>query len=115
LFQRSSATALRKRLPDSFDPELKDQITKLIAWRDRLAHRYLIEHARTGGPPRFDPLLFVELWKLSKPFQEMSLKLNELMLARLAEMPRAEAPKPVREVVDALARTIMFGEEFKPG
>src|ERR1700734_2033715 len=45
VFQRSSAKALRNRLPDSFDPELKDQITALIVWRDRLAHRYLVEHA----------------------------------------------------------------------
>lgn len=55
VFQRSSAKALRNRLPDSFDLKLKDQITALIVWRDRLAHRYLVEHARLGGPPHFDP------------------------------------------------------------
>ena len=44
----------------------------------------------------------------------MTLKLNERILARLAELPKSEAPEPVQEVFVSLARTIMLGEDFKP-
>jgi len=83
VFQRASAKALRNKLPADFDPELKEEIERLIMWRDRLAHRYLVENARPGSP-HFQPELFVELWQICKPFQEMSVKLNALMVARLS-------------------------------
>ncbi len=111
-FQRASAKALRNRLPENFDPELKTEIENLIVWRDRLAHRYLVENARVE-PPHFKMEMFLELWQLCKPFQEMSAKLTTLMLERLAELPKTDAPSPVREVFSELARTIMLGEQFK--
>ncbi len=113
-FQRSSAKALRNRLPEDFDAALLAEIETAIAWRDRLAHRYLIESAQVGHGNHFEPGAFIELWQLSTQFQTMMLKLNERFQARLAELPTSEAPEPVREVFMSLARTIMLGEGFKP-
>jgi hypothetical protein len=113
VFQRASAKALRKRLPEDFDPEMASEIETLIAWRDRLAHRYLAENARPGTP-HFKPELLVELWDVSKAFQEMTAKLHELVVARVAEMPKSDVPNGVGEVIDALMRTIVLGEEFNP-
>src|ERR1700733_13985205 len=39
-FQRSSAKALRNRLPEDFDAALLAEIETAIAWRDRLARRF---------------------------------------------------------------------------
>lgn len=114
VFHKASARQLRNRLPEDFDPELFAEIETLIAWRDRLAHRYLLEHMRLGaGPgPRLKPEAFGELLDLSKHFQATALKLNERMLARLAEFPESDAPDGVRDVFVGLARAMMLGEEF---
>jgi len=113
-FQRASAKALRNRLPEDFDAALLAEIETAIAWRDRLAHRYLIENAQTGHGDHFEPGTFIELWRLSTQFQTVTLKLNERILARLAELPKSEAPEPVQEMFVSLARTTMLGEDFKP-
>lgn len=49
VFQRASAKALRNRLPQGFDEALLTEIETAIAWRDRLAHRYLVENAQAGN------------------------------------------------------------------
>jgi hypothetical protein len=113
-FQRASAKALRNRLPQGLDEALLADIETAIAWRDRLAHRYLIENAQAGNGAHFEPGAFIELWRLSAQFQAVTLKLHERFQARLAELPKSEAPEPVREVFVSLARTIMLGDEFKP-
>jgi hypothetical protein len=117
-FHKASARQLRNRLPEDFDSELLAEIEPLIAWRDRLAHRYLLEHMRLGsGPgPRLNSEAFGELLDLSKHFQATALKLHERMLARLAELPESDAPDGVQDVFLGLARAMMLGEEFKvPG
>jgi hypothetical protein len=117
-FHKASARQLRNQLPKGFDPELFAEIEPLIAWRDRLAHRYLIEHMRlgAGSGPRLKPEAFGELLELSSSFQVTALKLNERMLARLADFPKSDAPEGVRDVFLGLARAMMLGEEFSaPG
>ena len=115
---KASARQLRNRLPEDFDPELLAEIEPLIAWRDRLAHRYLLEQMRLGaGPgPSLKPDGFGELLELSQFFQATALKLNERMLARLAEFPESDTPDGVQDVFLGLARAMMLGEEFNvPG
>lgn len=60
-FQRASAKALRNRLPQDFDAALLTEIEIAIAWRDRLAHRYLVERVRPGHGDHFEPGAFIEL------------------------------------------------------
>jgi hypothetical protein len=118
VFHKASARQLRNRLPEDFDEELLAEIEPLIAWRDRLAHRYLLEHMRLGsGPgPRLNSEAFGELLDLSKHFQATALKLHKRMLARLAEFPASDAPDGVQDVFLGLARAMMLGEEFNvPG
>lgn len=118
VFHKASARQLRNRLPEDFDSELLAEIEPLIAWRDRLAHRYLLEHMRLGSGPgaRLNSDAFGELLDLSKHFQATALKLHQRMLARLAEFPESEAPDGVQDVFLGLARAMMLGEEFNvPG
>jgi hypothetical protein len=112
-FQRASAKVLRNRLPQDFDAALLAEIETAIVWRNRLAHRYLIESVRPGHGNHFEPGAFIELWRLSTQFQAVTSKLHERLQARLAELPKSEAPEPVREVFVSLARTIVLGEDFR--
>jgi hypothetical protein len=117
-FRKASARQLRNRLPGDFDADLLAEIELLIAWRDRLAHRYLLEHMRLGTDPgpRLKPEAFGELLDLSKHFQGTALKLHQRMLDRLAEFPESDAPEGVQDVFLDLARAMMLGEEFNaPG
>lgn len=41
------------------------------------------------------------------------MKLNERLRARLAELPKSEAPEPIREVFVSLARTTILGEKTR--
>jgi hypothetical protein len=61
-FQKASASELRNMLPAGLDEQLLADIDALIKWRDRLAHRYLVEKMVLGtGEFRFKPGVVVEL------------------------------------------------------
>ena len=114
-FYKATARQLRKRLPDDFDSELLAEIEPLIDWRDRLAHRYLLESMiLRGNPgPRLKPEAFAELIEVGKAFQATAARLQERMLARIGEFPQSDMPEGARDVFTSLARTMMLGEEFK--
>jgi hypothetical protein len=115
-FEKGTARQLRKRLPDSFDPDLLAEIEPLVAWRDRLAHRYLLEQTQVGVgvEPGLKAEAFAELIELSKAFQVVAAKLHERLLDRIEEFPKSEVPEGVREMFASLGEAIMFGQEFKP-
>jgi hypothetical protein len=97
LFQRASAKRLLNMLPADFDPALGAEISALIPWRDRLAHRYLFEKLVEGPPgSRFQPDT-----------------MRDRTLGRVAEFPESQASPEMREEIESRVRAIVLGE-FEP-
>ncbi len=114
-FYKASARQLRRRLPADFDSELLAEIEPLIDWRDRLAHRYLLESMILGGGAgsRLKPEAFAELIQIGKAFQATAARLYERLLVRIEEFPQSDMPEGARDVFTNLVRTMMLGEGFK--
>jgi hypothetical protein len=115
VFQKASASELRNRLPDSLDSGLRRRIDTLIKWRDRLAHRYLVEQLNRGviAGPRYKVEAFDELIDLGKHFQAATAEILEHTLRRLAELPkRDDVPEGFDEFMASLGRSLMLGEPF---
>ena len=114
-YQRASAAELRNKLPHDFDPELLPEIERMITWRDRLAHNYLLEKlVLAGGPTFFQPGTAAELMEVGIGFQVLVQTLSDRVNAAVAELPSAGAPDAFHELVRSLARPVKFGEPWKP-
>jgi hypothetical protein len=114
-YQRASPSELRSDLPDDFDSELLKEIQGMIGWRDRLAHRYLVEKLiLEGGPNLFDPGTPEELMKLGTGFMTLIAKLQAELSTAVAELPKADAPEALTEFIKSLARPILRGEHWMP-
>jgi hypothetical protein len=114
-YQRASPSALRKELPDDFDVELMREIEGMIGWRDRLAHRYLIEKLLLGGEPmQFQPDTADELMRLGTGFMTLNTKLQAQLSTALADLPAPDAPDALRDLIKSLAQPIMRGEQEAP-
>ncbi len=115
-FQKASASELRKMLPPELDPDLAAEIDALIKWRDRLAHRYLIEKGVLGdGELRFKPGVLAELLRVSGQFDATGKKLNDLLASTITSWPRDEIMSPdAVEVFVSIVRPLMFGEPWQP-
>jgi hypothetical protein len=114
--QRSSAKALLNKLPRDFDPDLRDEIGRMIEWRDRLAHRYLVERIvhDTTRPHRFQPGTAEELMRLGKDFATLAGKLKVRLDAAVAELPEADSPEGFREFIEGWVQAAMSGEPWEP-
>ena len=75
LFQRASASELRNRLDGVLPEELAEELTELIGWRDRLAHRYLREQYALD-PPIFGERMQHEMQAVSQRFQALGDKVD---------------------------------------
>jgi hypothetical protein len=83
---RATASELRNSVADRLDDELLAEVSRLIEWRDVLAHRYLRERARpTGASLRFARGTVRELADLKADFAEAGEHLEELIDASMAE------------------------------
>ncbi len=114
-YQRASASELRKKLPEGFDPELMAEIESLTEWRDRLAHSYLIEKLNLGeGPNRFQLGTADELVRVGIAFRAAWSRLNEEIRAEIEALPGTDVPDWLRQFLASLAGPIVFGEQRTP-
>lgn len=112
-YQRSSAKALRNKLPDDFDVELLLEIEGMLEWRDRLAHRYLLETlVDVHAAHEFQPGTAEELMKLGAGFLTLAEKLRERLVVAVAELPSGRRGG-VDEMIRGWAQAIMAGEPWE--
>ncbi len=116
VFQRASASELRKMLPVDFDAALLAEIEELIPIRDRLAHRYLVEQltSEVGSPQGLNPQATFELAALSTRFHEATGRLIAAVRAAMLSMHSPYAPPEVRELLQQFALPMIFGERWQP-
>jgi hypothetical protein len=112
IYQRASAAELRDKLPDDFDAELMADIELLIDLRDRLAHRYLLE--KIVDRTTFQPGTALELIGFGREFGRVEKVLRQRYEAVVASFSTDETPNRLAELVESLARPVMFGGPWTP-
>jgi hypothetical protein len=126
LFQVASAKELRNALEGKVDGELLDEITSLIAWRNFLAHNYLVARLVTSGRTKLSPQQahLDELAALATAFngavQHINRAVQEIMssLAPPAvERGDEEAAEAFRVGLTTVVRQLVLtqAEPFAPG
>jgi hypothetical protein len=104
-----SVRTLRKELPDDFDPELLAEIERLLPWRERLAHRYLLEKLAPEGDTLFRPETAEELMAAGVAFSAATRKLGEMVVDCVAALPQVSPIDDPDDPISSLARAVLEG------
>jgi hypothetical protein len=117
-YQHATASELRQKLPEGFDPALVEEIEEATEYRDLLAHRFLIARLAPGGQGGegiFKRGTITQLVRLGEGFDALIAKLLAAQTAATDSLPKADnAPAWLRDFFGSMARPIMFGERFEP-
>jgi hypothetical protein len=113
-FRRGSLSASRDRLRGRIDEKLLVEIDELLAHRNRLAHRFLLERMiTTEGGARFRPGTALEIVEYERRFKSTGEKIQEEAKRRTRGLPGA--PEDLETVLDRFARSIVFGGDVSAG
>lgn len=104
-FRRGSLSASRDRLKGKIDIGLFAEIDELLAHRNRLAHRFLIE--RMVAPDRFKKGTALEIIEYARRFGGTTKKIKEETERQTRDLPGA--PEGVDAIIDRFARSIVLG------
>jgi hypothetical protein len=119
MFQKASASELRKMLPEGFDARLTAEIEQLVEKRDELAHRYLnarLAHGRKPAEGVFKRRTLDQLVEVSADFAAITQKLIDVRTALAESLPEDEnRPDWLREFYAELAPRVMFGKSGQEG
>ncbi len=110
-YRSTSARTLRKELPDDFDPELLAEIERLLPWRERLAHRYLLEKLAPDGDTLFRPETAEELMAAGVAFSTASRRLGEMVVDVVAALPQVRLSDDPHDPITSFARAVLEGTE----
>ena len=105
--RKPSATELRNRLRGKVDDDLIEDVSEMIKWRDRLAHRYLREQY-VLPPPIFGQRMFDEMQDLMARFEQVNARVDSATEAVVADKG-AESANYAPEVA-AIAQRLMYGD-----
>jgi hypothetical protein len=106
-FQKASASELRNRLRGKIDEGLIEDVSEMIKWRDRLAHRYLREQY-VLPPPIFGQRMYDEMQALMARFEELNARVEAATEAVVAE--KGAGTGDYAPEVAAMAQRLMYGD-----
>jgi hypothetical protein len=106
-FRRGSLSASRDRLKGKIDDDLLAEVDELLAYRNRLAHRFLIERMVAEGDPRFKGGTALEILEYARHFKATGRKVQKETERRTGVSPGA--PRDIETLLERFARSIMVG------
>jgi hypothetical protein len=109
-FRRGSLSASRDRLKGSIDVDLFAEVDELLAHRNRLAHRFLLERmvaAEEGG--RFRPGTALEILEYARRFKSTGKKIKDETNRRVRDLP--DPPAGIDPILERFAHSIMLSPD----
>jgi hypothetical protein len=110
-FRRGSLSASRDRLKGRINEDLLAEIDELLAHRNRLAHRFLIERMVVEGEPRFQGGTALEILEYARHFKAIGRRVQKETERRTRDSP--DAPGDIERLLERFAHSIILGGDVR--